>query len=235
MNYDLERMQTDKPADWIAKVAAQNPATLLPSGNVRVFGRGAFVNVAAPAKDSTDATGNIVKGKFGMTLLFPTGYDLTALRKARADLIPTAFPKNPQGIGLKDPIKDQADKVAPAEGGANPQGKTLSGFVPGAFYVAPNANLEYPPTLQEFVNGAPSGVFGTTEERVAKFYSGAWYMVTLSAFHGRNPQNPNVFYGLSSVLKVGDDRRFSGGGGDGAEAYAGINIEPDGINPESLF
>ena len=51
--YDLERMQTDKPADWIAKVAAQNPATLLPSGNVRVFGRGAFVNVAAPAKDST--------------------------------------------------------------------------------------------------------------------------------------------------------------------------------------
>jgi hypothetical protein len=111
MTYDLERMQTDKPADWIAKVAAQNPATLLPSGNVRVFGRGAFVNVAAPAKDSTDAAGNIVKGKFGMTLLFPTGYDLTALRKARADLIPTAFPKNPQGIGLKDPIKDQATLI----------------------------------------------------------------------------------------------------------------------------
>jgi len=233
---DIQRMQTAMPSEWIAKVAKDNPAVLLESGNVRVFGRGAFVNVASPAKDSVDkATGQAIKGKYGMNLLFVSDYDLTALVKARMDLMPTAFPKNPQGLGLADPIKDQGQSVAPSEGGTNKMGKTTAGYVPGSKFVNPGANLDYKPTLTRLVGGKVEPAFGTQEELDKEFYSGAWYMATLSVFHGKHPTNPNIFYGLSSVLKIADDTRFSGGGGDGAEAYAGVNIDLAGVDPKSLF
>lgn len=233
--YDLERMQTNMSADWLAKVAKDNPATLLPSGNVRVFGRGAFVNVASPAKDRPGPGGVIQKGTYGMNVLFLPDYDLTALTALRAEKLREFFPKNPTGAGLSDPIKDQAINVAPDEGGLNKTGKTFGGFVPGAKFIGPNANLDFRPSLTRLVNGAVEPAFGTKEELDAEFYSGAWYMVTVTCFHGKNPQNPNAFFGLSSVLKIADDRKFSGGGGDGVEAYAGINIEPAGVNPERLF
>lgn len=234
-NYDLARMQTGMDPAWLAATAKANPATLLSSGNVRVFGRGAFVNVASPAKDKPGPNGTIIKGTYGMNVLFLPDYDLTALTDLRAEKLREFFPKNPTGAGLSDPIKDQGVNVAADEGGFNKQGKTFGGFVPGSKFIGPNANLDFKPTLSRLKNGEVEVAYGTQEELDAEFYSGAWYMVTVTCFHGKNPQNPNAFFGLSSVLKIADDRKFSGGGGDGVEAYAGINIAPAGVNPESLF
>lgn len=229
-------MQTNMTEAWIAKVVADNPALLLDSGNVRLPpARMAFANVVTPAKDSAGNNGEVIKGKYGTNLLFTPQADLTALRAARTGMMPQAFPKNPTGVGLDDPIKDQADKVSPSEGGKNKKGATTSGFVPGCHYISPGANLDYKPTLNEFVGGAVQPCFGTIEELQAKFYSGCWVMATVTVFHGKNPSNPNIFFGLSSLLKIADDQRFSGGGGDGAEAYAGVSIDMAGVDPKSLF
>lgn len=233
-NYDIARMQTNMDPAWLAATAKATPALLLPSGNVRVLGRGAFVNVASPAKDKV-INGQVQKGNYGINLLFLPDYDLTALIELRKEKLKEFFPKNPTGAGLSDPIKDQAINVAPDEGGINKTGKTFGGFVPGCKFIGPNANLDFKPTLSRFKNGAVEAASGTQEELDAEFYSGAWYLATVTCFHGKNPQNPNAFFGLSSVLKIQDDRKFNGGGGDGVEAYAGINIEPAGVNPESLF
>ena len=233
---DLQRMQTNMTAEWIDKVVRSNPATLLDSGNVRLPpARLAFANVVTPAKDSQGTNGETIKGKYGANLLFTPQADLTALRQARMAMMPQAFPKNPQGVGLDDPIKDQAERVSPAEGGRNKKGITTSGFVPGAPYISPGANLDYKPQLLELVGGAVQPCFGTSEELQAKFYSGAWVIATVSVFHGRNPSNPNIFFGLSSVLKIADDRRFSGGSGDGVEAFSDVKIDLAGVDPKSLF
>lgn len=233
--YDIAKMQTGMDPAWIEKVVKGNPAVLLPSGNIRLPpARGAFVNVAKPAKDKI-VSGQVQKGSYGMNLLFTPDADLTALRDLRAEKLKEFFPKNPTGAGLSDPIKDQGINVAAAEGGTNKKGQTYGGFVPGSKFIGPNANLDYKPTLSRLVNGQVEVAFGTPEELEKEFYSGAWYIATVSCFHGRNEQNPNAFFGLSSVLKIADDKKFSGGGGDGVEAYAGINIDPAGIDPSSLF
>ncbi|MFX5415777.1 hypothetical protein ABTD17_19085, partial [Acinetobacter baumannii] len=78
MTYDLAKLQTNMSQEWLQQMAAANPATPLPSGNVRVFARGAFVNVASPAKDRIE-NGVTKKGSYGMNLLFLPNYDLTAL------------------------------------------------------------------------------------------------------------------------------------------------------------
>lgn len=232
---DIQRMQTNMSSEWIDKIVANNPSRLLESGNVILPpARMAFGNIVTPAKDSAGTNGEVIKGKYGATLLFPAGADLTALRDARKAMLRTAFPKNPDGLGLSDPIKDQADKVAPAEGGMNKLGKTLSGYVPGNHYIAPGANLDYKPQLNVFVGGKVQPAYGTPDELNAIFYSGAWVIATVSVFHGKNPQNPNIFFGLSSILKVADDQRFSGGGGDGPDAFAGVQIDAD-VDPASLF
>lgn len=233
--YDIAKMQTGMDPAWIEKVVKGNPSLLLPSGNVRLPpARGAFVNVAKPAKDKLE-NGQTKKGTYGMNLLFTPDADLTALRDLRSEKLKEFFPKNPTGAGLSDPIKDQGTNVSAAEGGSNKKGVTYGGFVPGSLFIGPNANLEYKPTLSRLVNGQVEVAFGTPEELEKEFYSGAWYIATVSCFHGQNPQNPNAFFGLSSVLKIADDKKFSGGGGDGVEAYAGINIDPAGIDPSSLF
>jgi hypothetical protein len=230
----LARMQTRQTADWIAKITAANPAKLLPSGNILLPpARGAFVNFAKPGEDKV-VKGVLQKGKFGGALLFAPGADLTAARDLRAERIKEYFPKNPQGLGLDDPIKDQGIRVSPEEGGSNKMGKTTSGYVPGNLFMNPNANVDYRPRLNRLEGGQPVPAFGTEEELVKEFYSGAWYMATVSVFHGKNDQNPNAFYGLASVLKIADDNVFSGGGGDGVEAFAGIQID-DGVDPASLF
>ena len=230
----LERMQTRMTADWISKMTAGNPATLLPSGNVRLPpARMAFADVVRPSEEKV-VNGQVQPSKYGCTLLFGPDADLTALRALRAERIAEYFPQNKTGAGLDDPIKDQGIRVAPAEGGSNKQGKTLAGFVPGLLMIGPNANLDYRPRLSRIENGEPVTAFGTEEELVKEFYGGCWVMATVSVFHGKNPRNPNAFYGLASVLKIADDNSFKGGGGDGAEAFTGINLEA-AVDPASLF
>lgn len=231
----IERMGTRLTAAWIEKMTTANPARVLSSGNVILPpARVAFGNIALPGEDRM-LNGQLVKGKYGANLLFAPGANLDALRKARADLVKTAFPKNPAGKGLEDPIKDQGDRVAPDEGGENAMGKTYLGYVPGALYISPNANLDFPPGMNELVNGVPTACTGPRDELARKFYSGCWVIPTVNVFHGKNPQNPNVFFGLAGVLKIADDNAFSGGTGDGPAAFEGIQIDEDALDPTALF
>lgn len=230
----LARMQTRMTADWIAKVTAANPAKLLASGNILLPpARMAFADVVRPSEAKV-VNGEQQASKYGCTLLFAPGADLTAARELRAERIKEYFPQNQTGAGLDDPIKDQGIRVSPAEGGKNKQGKTLAGYVPGLPMIAPNANLDYKPRLNWLENGQPVPAFGTEEELIKAFYGGCWVMATINVFHGKNPKNPNAFYGLSSILKIADDNSFKGGGGDGVEAFAGVQID-DGVDPASLF
>lgn len=231
---DYARMNTRQPLERIQTWVAKNPAKPTSSGTIRLPpARLSFANVGLPAEDKV-INGQLQKGRYGAALLFPPGADLAAARDARMELIKTAFPKNPAGKGLDDPIKDQGIRVAPDEGGENAQGKTSLGYVPGAFFISANANLDFPPGLNEMVDGVPTPCTGPRDELDRKFYSGCWVIPTVTVFHGKNPQNPNVFYGLAGVLKIADDNKFSGGSGDGPQAFEGIEIE-DALDPTALF
>lgn len=233
---NIARMNSRLTADWLEKVIAGHPALLLPNGNIRLPpARGSFVFAAEPSKDKLE-NGVNKKGNYGASLLWPVVPNLDALTAARAAAIRTFFPQNPEGAGLKPVIKDQADKVAPSEGGKNPKGDTYEGYVPGLPYISPNANLDFKPTLSELVNGVPTACHGDPKELSKKFYSGAWYIATVNIFHGKNSQNPNAFLGLQSLLKIADDNPLGGGGGgeDTDTAYAGLNIESP-VNPQALF
>lgn len=233
---DTQRMQTRLDAAWIEKVVKNNPSRILTSGNVILPpARMAFCKVAMPGKDSI-INGVMTPGRYGSSILFTPDADLSALTEARMAMIPTAFPKNPKGLGLADPIRDQGERVAPSEGGINKKGTTTAGFVPGCKFIAPNANLEYPPALIRYEGGAPVSCIGAREELQRVFYSGIWAICTVNVFHGKNPQNPNVFYGLSTVMKIADDNTFQGSGGDGVEAYNAVNIDIDStVDPAALF
>jgi len=229
----IEKMSTRLTAAWIEQVTAGNPARVNADGNVVLPpARLAFADVVTVGKDRIE-DGVTKSGSYGATLLFAPNADLSALVNARAAKIREFFPQNPDGHGLKDVVRDQADRVSPAEGGKNPQGKTYAGFVPGSKFVAPNANPDFRPGLFKLENGVPVAATGPEDELKRIFFAGIWVIATVNIFHGKSPKNPGAFLGLRSILKIADDNALGGGGGGGSAADFGsvkIDAPTDGAS-----
>lgn len=227
---NLEMMGTRLTAAEIEKMVAANPARLISATTVVLPpARLSFVNLAKRSKAMEEGK----EGKFGANLLFTEGADIKALVELRAKVIAENFPSNPKGAGFKMPFRDQADRVAPLEGGKNPGGKTSKGYVPGCIFIAPTANNR--PPLATFETGGVKPFLLQDEAEIEKvFYSGIWAICAVNAYASKNTVNPGVFFGLQSVLKVRDDETFSGGGLDPSTAFSGINIDA-GVDPSALF
>ena len=230
---NLEMMNTRLSQAEIEKMVWANPAKVV-SGTTVILppARLSFANLGKRGKATND-DGTPREGKFGANLLFTKDADLTALVQARAAMLAENFPANPKGAGMKVPFRDQADRVAPLEGGSNAAGKTSKGYVPGCIFIAPTANNR--PPLATFETGGVKAFLSQDEDLIDQtFYSGIWAICAVNPYVTKNTKNPGVFFGLQSVLKVRDDNAFSGGGIDPFTAFGGINIDSS-IDPTALF
>lgn len=226
-------MKTRHSVDVLANLIARNPAMVLPSGDVRLPpARISFPALARPGKNLTDPS---KPGAYSVNLLFAAGTDLALMKAARDRVLKEAFPNNPTGAGMKNPFRNQSEKVSPAEGGANPQGKTLSGFVPGQPFIVPSSRQYRPHAYSlPIVNGVPTQVDESRIEEV--FYPGCWVIAVVNAYASKNIANPGVYFGLQSVLKVMDDEALggSGGGAPNPAAFAGVQID-NSVDAAALF
>lgn len=236
---NIQMMKTRLSPEFLTQLGAANPcmefkdAAGRPNGNVRLpVARLSFANLARPGKNNLDPS---KEGKYGANLLFLPNADLNAARQARARVLAEKFPNNPQGMGMKDPFRDQADRVAPAQGGRNPKGQSTSGYVPGSVFMAPTSNRPVQLFVPPIVNGIPTVFVGGEKEIEREFYSGCWVIAVINFYASTNAQNPGVFAGLQQLLKVADDNEFQGTSSvDPRTAFGGVNISQD-IQPSSLF
>lgn len=237
--FNAQLMKTRLTPEFLSQLAAANPSMEFadsqgkPNGNVRLPpARLSFANLARPGKNSIDPT---KEGKFGANLLFLPNADLSVAKAARARIVAEKFPMNPQGLGLKDPFRDQGERVAPALGGRNPQGKTTSGYVPGQTFLAPTSNRPVQLFVPPIVNGVPSVFIGGEKEIEKEFYSGCWCIAVVNFYYSGNQTNPGVFVGLQQLLKVADDNMFEGTSSvDPRTAFGSVNITQE-VQPSSLF
>lgn len=178
----------------------QYPCKLLPNGNVVTCPvRLAFANIFKPGKPPRGAT----EGKYGATLLFPKGADISALGEAAklallekfgsAKLAPTAVPgwftaRTGAGAPLHVPFHDGADK---------PQ---YPGFEPGSVYIT--ALSKQQPNV---INARKEAITDP-----ALVYSGMWALVTLRAFSFEMPEKKGVSFGLQNLMKIADGEKFGG-------------------------
>lgn len=230
---NIEMMNTRHTADIIQRLVASNPARILDSGDVVMPpARMSFANLAKQGKNMNNPN---EPGKFGANLLFTPDVDLSVLQNRRLAVLKEAFPMNPTGAGMKNPFRNQADRVAPALGGANAQGKTTAGYVPGCAFIAPTGNRRPGLFTGPIINGAPTMFAGDEAAIEKEFYSGCWVIAVVNAYASKNTANPGVFFGLQSILKVMDDNEFKGSGGvDNRAAFGGVNID-NSVSPSSLF
>jgi hypothetical protein len=230
---NTEMMNTRHTAEVIQRLVAANPARMLEGGDVVMPpARLSFGNLAKPGKNMNDPT---KEGKFGANLLFTPEADLQVLQNRRLAVVKEAFPMNPTGAGMKNPFRNQADRVAPAFGGMNAQGKSTPGYVPGCAFIAPTGNRRPQLFTGPIVNGVPTMFVGDEAAIEKEFYSGCWIIAVVNAYASKNTANPGVFFGLQSVLKVMDDNEFKGAGGvDPRAAFGGVAIDSN-VSPNSLF
>lgn len=223
-------------------LAARNPATLLvdASNNSRVIrttiARMSFANVGTPRKNDKDPT---KPPKHGTNLLFLPGTDFSVPAGERLRLLAEKYPGNPQGVGMKPAIRDQAEWISPADGGRNVQGKSYKGFVPGAGVMLPTANRQPTLWVPPVVNGEGTRFVGTPAEIDAAFYSGCWVIAFLNVYQSKAAENPGVFFGLEGLFKVADDEKLGGESGAAAAmrspgAFAGISVD-NNTDPTSFF
>lgn len=231
---NTEMMNTRFSADAIQKMVAGNPCVRLESGDIRLPpARLSFTNLDKPGRNLNDPT---KEGKYGANLVFPfAGADLLApLVATRNDLLKATFPNNPTGAGMKNPFKNQAERVAPDKGGTNPAGKSFGGYVPGLVYISATGNQRPSMWKPPFVQGNPTAVI-TVEEINEAFYPGAWAIAVVRAYASKQSANPGVFFGLQSLFKLADDNKLGGGGGiDPKAAFGGIQID-NSVDAASLF
>jgi hypothetical protein len=192
---------------WLAEMVRMNSPKknangILISGPVRLSFPNLFKPWANPKEPGKE-------GKFGATLMFPIGADLTVLSQAWIAAAREAFPKHwdqqGQPVGLHIPFHDQNKKAV----GLKPR----LGYTPGAIYLAVNSKFK-PAVVDVNMNVI------TDESRV---YPGVWAIVGLTTYK-YDTMKTGIGFGLQTVMIIADDTRLAGGGGNPQDDFAGITI-----------
>lgn len=196
--------------NWLRQMIANNPPSLRENGNI-VSGpvRLAFTNLLRPGKPGKDQT----EGKFGAAVLFTPGANMQPYsdmwtRTAR-QYFPTYFDQSGNPHGLHSPFHDQQEKAFGQ--------KPLAGYTPGCIHFT--ASSKFKPAVVD-MNQNP-----IVDE--AQLYSGMWAIVACNVYHyGLSPPQPKkgVSFGLQTVMKIADDVRLVGGGGDPKADFGHIKI-----------
>ena len=192
-------------AKWIKDALAKHPCSALAGGMLR----SCPVRLSFPelfvAKAGTDDAGNPTTPKFGVTLLFPKGADISVLRAAVKTAQDGKFGTAYKGAKLHVPFRDQEDKAH------------FEGYEPGAFFFSAS-------TMQKPQVVDVGGNKITDEERV---YPGVWAIVSLRPYAFDTPKKKGVSLGLGNVMIIRDDDRLGGGRTEAADDFAGVDASGD--------
>jgi hypothetical protein len=198
---------------WLAEMIQRNPPSKTANGNITTGPvRLAFPNIFKPSDRKND--NGEPSGKYGATILFPFGVNLSLFDQEWNRVARQEFPKNwdanGRPVGLHSPFHDQIDKTVGV--------KTYAGFTPGAVYV--NISSNYKPQVVD-ANMNPI----VDESRV---YGGVWAIVSVNvySYFPKKGQagKTGVGFGLQSVVIIADDQKLGGQGSDPRQDFAGISI-----------
>ena len=144
------------------------------------------------------------KQKYGVTMLFEKGADLSALiaEANRAGVEKWGADKSKWPKNARNPFKDQGEKE-------------YDGYVPGAMCITAKSNQR--PGL---VNMKNEDIIDESE-----FYAGCYARATVRAFAYEN-KSKGIAFGLQNIQKLGDGEPFSG------RVKASEDFEP--VTPEGV-
>lgn len=181
--------------DQLKKLMAKFPCKELSTGNIRTCPvRFSYPNIWEPSKGDEG-----FKSAFGVTALCPLGADISILREAAKHTAIEKFGPKAGSLGLKMPIRDQAEKDGKA------------GYTAGAFFF--RATSEQQPGVL-----GPDGRPLTDRKRL---YPGVWGLLTVRPFAFDKKQK-GVSFGLQNVAILADDESFGGVPADAADEFADV-------------
>ena len=156
--------------------------------------RAAFVNLFEPKKKESPEE----KDKYGMTMLFGDGEDLSEIKALATQLMTEKFgDKKSWPKGFHKPWRDQADKDKENE---NADGKTYDGFVSGNLYM--NGTSERKP---EVVDENVKPILNR-----ADVYSGCYMVAHITLFWFEKKTNKGIGVSINTVQKVGNGEPLGG-------------------------
>ena len=169
--------------------------------------RVSFPAVFKPKRQKGDATS---EPKYGLTMLFPKGADLSKLKRAAEEAVKEKWGDKPPK-NLRSPFRDQGEKE-------------YEGYEEGAVFVS--ASSKQKPGL---VDRQRQDIIDETE-----FYPGCYARATLRAFAYDNNGNKGVAFGLNNVQKLRDGDPL--GGRTRAKDDFADDLPPDeGADSGSIF
>jgi Protein of unknown function (DUF2815) len=129
-------------------------------------------------------------------------------------------------------VKDQALKVSVNDGGLDPINATTAGYVPGFPFVSGKSEKAVP-----CFHRKDGRVVALLPEEIEKLlYAGAWVDIKYKIIKSTSTGNPGEFFGLQSVMKLGDDTSFgSGGGGGGSPEDWGDSVAIEDPNANQIM
>lgn len=152
--------------------------------------RVSFANVFRPQAPLPGSRPD-AKPKYGLTMLFAPGADLSRLKAAAAAAAQEKFGKRLQdpafAAKLRSPFRDQGEK-------------TFEGYVKGAIFI--NATSQQRPGLVD------AQVQPIIEE--SQFYSGCYAIASVNAFAYEQLGNVGVAFGVNNIQKVRDGEPLGG-------------------------
>lgn len=154
--------------------------------------------------------------KFGATLLFPPGTDMSLFYEEYYRICQEKFPNHWNGqqyVGLHSPFHDQGEKFK------------YDGFTTGCVYLT--AGSQFKPPVVTPIPGDPNNFNPVTDE--SKVYPGIWAVVALNAYaYGVNatgPQKKGPGFGIQSVVILADDTNLAAGAkADPKAAFGGLHL-----------
>lgn len=182
----------------VKSLLARFPCVKIEStGNIKTCPvRLSFPNIFKPGKAMEEGK----EPKFGATLLFPRGADISLLRKAAEATAAEKFGADWKSRRLTFPFRDQGEKQ-------------FAGYEPGCVFL--NATSTKRPGV---VNRD-----GTLLTDADALYAGVWALVTLRPFAYDNKLKKGVSFGLQNVQKLCEGERLSGGYSDPAKDFGPID------------
>ena len=169
--------------------------------------RVSFPAVFKPKRQKGDATS---EPKYGLTMLFPKGADLSKLKRAAEEAVKEKWGDKPPK-NLRSPFRDQGEKE-------------YEGYEEGAVFVS--ASSKQKPGL---VDRQRQDIIDETE-----FYPGCYARATLRAFAYDTNGNKGVAFGLNNVQKLRDGDPL--GGRTRAQDDFADDLPPDeGADSGSIF
>lgn len=215
--------KTQMTEEWMDRVWNENQPRLIPeTGNVVMFGRGAFVNVIERSKDKAG-----VERSFGLVLLLPPKKEPTLLKNIAIEMFKEKAPAALTNKALMDkyhnPFKKQDTFID------KKTGHLYDGFVAGRNCMSFNSPSSKPACFDQRMN---------VIDDKKRCYSGAWMIVSVFPKWLKRDEKEGPNFYLQQVMIVADDEVLGGDGAGGSfnpqADFGGVKIDAS-VNPADAF